>query len=325
MRFTLDLQDHARGFIGWRPYFNKRWPIATDKVVFKRFCAEQGLRTPAIWRERSPDMRDFIVKRAGLSFGKGIRGPFRVQDAKNPAQVASEDGYCEAFVEGQIVKASYWNDGLAALEVKRQPRIIGDGKHSLRELLALILRPGTPKDEWQTYADVAAYQGLDLDAVPSAGRAVLIDFRFATYVEPVSWENGNELRKAQDSALIRQLRELGPVFFQSIPEELRECTLYSVDAIFDSDERLWLLEMNCNPACHPDCYEPMLTSLFGPPEAKVPAVVPPPQALPPYNPLPLQTRPPVAAEIPAEIPAEMPAEFSAPPPLVPPPVRRWLS
>lgn len=318
MRFTLDLQDQARAFIGWRPYFNKRWPIAIDKVVFKTFCAEQGLRTPAMWRRPSADLRDFIVKRTALSFGKGIRGPFRVHDAKDAAQVASEDGYYEAFVEGQIVKASFWNEGLAALEVKRQPRITGDGKHSLRELLGLILRPGTPKDEWQTYADVAAYQGLDLDAVPPAGRNVLVDFRFATYVEPVSFENPNELRKSQDSPLIRQLRELGPRFYQSIPEEFRECTLYSVDAIFDAEERLWLLEMNCNPACHPDCYEPMLTSLFGAPEATAPAPVPAPQALPPYNPLPFQARPPVATEVPADI--------SAPPALIPPPpARRWLS
>ena len=318
-RFSLEIEPRVRAFVGWRPYFNKRWPIATDKVAFKAYCDQQGLRTPAMWRKPAPGMRDFIVKRTALSFGKGIHGPFQTYDAANPAQAAGEDGFYETFIRGQIVKASYWNESLVALEVKPSPSVSGDGRRTLRELIAAILRPTTPKDEWQAYAEVAAYQNLELDSVPARGQSVLVDFRFGTYAEPLTLDNMNALRKAEGSALLRQLRDIGPALNRGIPEELRDCTLFSVDAMLDAEEQLWLLEMNCNPVCHPDCYDAMFHSLFGAPDATAPAPIPPQNALPPYRPVPHQA-PAMAA--PVFPPSGYPLAPDAPAEL---PVKRWLS
>jgi hypothetical protein len=72
-----------------------------------------------------------------------------------------------------------------------------------------------------------------------------------------------------------QFKQFGPVFWQSIPEDLRGFgTLYSVDAIADEQDRLWLLEMNCNPAMHPDLYFGMFEGLFGPADPLEPPVYP---------------------------------------------------
>jgi hypothetical protein len=229
-------------------------------------------------------MRDYLVKHANSSFGMGMSGPFRTYDPRNLAAHASkEHGYYEAFVSGQIVKALYWDDRLVALDVKAPPSVTGDGKRSVRELMAAIVRPNVPQDEWQAYAEVAAYQGLSLDSVPARHQVVLVDFRYGTYAEPVTLHNLNELRRSLDSPLIRQMRELGPPLWQGIPEDLRDCALYSVDAILDPQDRVWLLEMNCNPGCHPDCYEAMFVTLFGAPEATAPAPAPPQSALPSYG------------------------------------------
>ncbi|VVE69403.1 hypothetical protein PCA31118_03195 [Pandoraea captiosa] len=45
--------DTVAGFVGWLPYAVKRWPISTDKIVFKRYCEANGLRVTASWRPPS--------------------------------------------------------------------------------------------------------------------------------------------------------------------------------------------------------------------------------------------------------------------------------
>jgi hypothetical protein len=78
--------------------------------------------------------------------------------------------------------------------------------------------------------------------------------------------------------------------WRSIPEPLRPASLYTVDAIADAEERIWLLEMNCNPAVHPDAYPVMFEGLFGAPldaAGREPASMPPPppaSALPVFSP-----------------------------------------
>jgi hypothetical protein len=321
VQFSPEIVPHVRSFVGWRPYFNKRFAIGFDKTAFKDFCARHGLRTPQMWRTPAVDMREFLVKHHGLSFGQGIHGPFRSYDAGNPAtQALPEAAYYEAFVQGDAVKALYWQDRLVCLEIEPLACVTGDGKRTLRDLIAAVVRRQVPKEEWTVYERTARYQELDLDAVPEADRRVMVDFRFANFMSPVRFENQNRLPKMGDSALVRELRSLAPVFWAGIPEELREATLFSVDGIVDERSQLWLLEMNCNPACHPDAYDAMFETLFGAPESEALAPVPHASALPPYVPGGAMA-----------VPAPMPAAPDAPPPILPsPPMARapqsrWLS
>jgi hypothetical protein len=283
LKYSPQLEPTAMSFAGWRPYFNKRWDIAIDKLAFKDFCARTGIATPAMWRGPSPQMCDFLMKPSTLSFGKGLHGPFRSYDPASSAQkIPSQGGYYEAFIAGRIAKVWYWQDRVACLHVKPQASVTGDGKRKLRELLASRLRPAIPADEWEAFAEVAAYHGVALDDVPAAGRQLMVDYRYGTLAEPFVFTNANKVREMQGSAAMRQLDQYGPLLWQAIPEEMRPATLYSVDAIIDAQDRAWLLEVNCNPACHPDCYEPMFETLFGAPEAKMDAAVAPLSALPPY-------------------------------------------
>src|SRR5262245_27378759 len=86
MRYAPQFEPAVRSFGGWRPYFNKRWDIAIDKLAFKDLCARAGIDTPDIWRTPSAQMRDFLMKPSTLSFGRGLHGPFRGYDPANAAQ-----------------------------------------------------------------------------------------------------------------------------------------------------------------------------------------------------------------------------------------------
>src|SRR5687767_13399811 len=46
MAFTPQLLPQIIDFSGWRAYFNRIWPLATDKLKFKEYCLNNGIRTP---------------------------------------------------------------------------------------------------------------------------------------------------------------------------------------------------------------------------------------------------------------------------------------
>ena len=280
LRYTTHTDDQTIGLKGWTPYAIKRWPTGMSKLAFKDFCQRNGLRTPAMWRAPSPEMRDFLVKKDASSFGEGLRGPFRRHEAQDPAQSLAEGGFYEAFVRGRIVKATYWDGRLACVEILDMPTVKGDGRSSVRELFASRCIDPPPEHEWLFLGGVAAYQGLTLDTIPAAGHPVLIDYRNGSYAHPRSRRNANALQEIAGSALLAQLAGCGPVLWQGIPETLRPATLFAVDAILDEQERLWLLEMNCNPVCHPDVYGPMMETLFGAADATEAPPQLPPSALP---------------------------------------------
>jgi hypothetical protein len=49
---------------------------------------------------------------------------------------------------------------------------------------------------------------------------------------------------------------------KGIPAEIRDGTVFTVDAIVDTSNAIWALEMNSNPFLHPAVYELMLRSLL---------------------------------------------------------------
>jgi hypothetical protein len=257
----------ATGFIGWLPYFNKRWGFATDKLDFKGFCASNGLTTPAYWQSAQGGLHDVLIKHRKSSFGVGIRGPYRTIDPAQPAHCLEEGEYYENFVPGRIAKVWYWNAKAVALEVHAMPRTSGNGKATLRELVEPELQGLPQSPDRRVLQDVAAYQDLTLNSVISKGQQVLIDFKYGSPLTLTKGGHRNIIEQYEGTKIGQQLAANGRVFWQAVPEAIRENTLFTVDAIIDDEERVWLLEANCNPTGHPDIYPAVLESLFGSPAA----------------------------------------------------------
>jgi hypothetical protein len=314
LHYTRQVDESTIGFAGWMPYFNKRWPIGSGKFAFKDYCQRNGLRTPAMWRSPAPDMGDFLVKHDNKSFGQAIHGPFRRYDARDSRQAIDDKGYYEAFIRGRIVKATYWESRLAAVEIKTMATVKGDGKSKLRQLIEPLMHAETPADEWDNLAAIAAaYEDLTLDAVPAAGRSVLVDFRFASYANAIDRNALNPYADLAGTPLLKQLVECGPVLWAGVPESLRAATLFTVDAMADEQDRLWLLEMNCNPVCHPRVYPLMFETLFGPADTQEEAAQVPASALPhPSLAIAATARSAALMGAPAGIPATIPMAGSHP-------------
>jgi hypothetical protein len=259
------LADEVLGFIGWLPYPAKKWPTGAGKQAFKNLCAEKGLATPAAWDDPARSEVDYLLKSFTGSFGVGLRGPLRPGQAL-PADVTFDrtKWYCEAFVRGRTLKAWYWDNRLACVEIQPMPVIEGDGRRNVVEL-AEAARPKIGPDlDPGALRDLCAYQGLATDSVPEAGRQILAEVRYGSALSPSSAANSNMLERERESFIGRQLVHAGPLFWESIPEPLRLGVLYTVDAVVDQNNRVWFLEMNCNPMGHPDLYTYMLEGFLGP-------------------------------------------------------------
>jgi len=308
--------EDVRAFKGWLPYACKTWPTGQRKLAFKEFCASAGVRIPAMWRSREAGAADFIVKKDNSSFGHGLRGPFRASAPQEPAHLLAEDEYYEQFIRGRVAKAFYWDGKLACVELHDMPTVCGDGEHSLRELLtrSLVatvigdhLRTAVAgvvrQEQWDVFAACAAYQGMTLDTIAPAGECVLVDFRYSSQLLRFTFGNDNVCKQLEGSALMQQFADAGPALLRGIPEALRPATIFSLDAIVDEQDRVWLLEMNANPVCHPDVYPLMIESLFGTPDALDAPAPPPASALPDMAAFRLQNPPPPGALHHLEAPA----------------------
>lgn len=266
IRYALRLTNDSTGFAGWMPYFNKQWTEARDKLAFKAACLEGDIATPAFDRSAMEHGNGFVVKPSrASSFGRGISGPFR---AGSPPASFAEGEYPEAFITGTVLKAWFWDDTLAVLEAFPFPSIQGDGNRPLRALLQPMLPRGRTRRLMARIVGCLAWQGLTLDDVIEAGRKVIIDFRYGSglFIDPGL--NSNRLAAFSDSPVLGQLRTAGAYFLSRIPGDLRPGVVFTLDAVVDESERVWFLEINCNPTVHPDVYPMMFDALFaqdGPP------------------------------------------------------------
>jgi hypothetical protein len=291
MGYTPYLRDDVKGFVGWLPYFNKRWTLAIDKLAFKDFCSANGLPTPRYWTRAADGIRDFIVKQRSSSFGYGIRGPFKTVELSGQEGTLKDNEYYEEFVPGKIAKVWYWNDNPVCLEMRDMPAVFGNGKLSLYDLMLLQANSSGVPPEQGEVATFARYQGFSPDDVVPSGTMVLADFRYGSVLIPLTLENINSLAEHANTLLGRQLAEAGPMFWRAIPEDMRTSTLYTIDAIVDAENRAWFLEANCNPMVHPDNYFPMFESMFGP-ALTIPSTGIPAGALPGIQAAPMMPPPP---------------------------------
>jgi hypothetical protein len=259
-RFTYSptLSSKSIGFIGWLPYFNKRWSEAIDKRAFKATCASLGLKLPSTGQLALEHRDGVLVKGAKESFGRQIRGPFKRSERK-PALKAGE--FYEAFMPGKIAKTWFWNEEPIALEIEEMPSVIGDGSTPLRaQVLSSASRESAPVN-WLSVEHCLAWQDLSLDDVLAPERKAMIDFRYGSRLAKGTPISG-QLHAMRQSSVVAQLYAAGPRFFHLIPQSIREGTLYSVDAMIDEQDVVWFLEMNCNPAVHTDVYPAIFRTLF---------------------------------------------------------------
>ena len=247
-------------FIGWMPYPVKSWDISTDKAAFKRYALECGLRVTAGWTEGEALAPDFIVKPAVGSFGQGIRGPFRRGTSVERA-VPREGEFCEQFIKGRSAKAWFWNGQPCALEVLTPPRLYGDGRRTLREIATQPRGNFDVALDLHASADMLAWQGMHADDIVPEGAEVMLDYRYMTPHDRVTLKN-RDVWSTIDAGIAAQFAYAGPLLQRGIDEAVRENAVFTVDAVIDAQDRVWLLEMNSHPMIHPRVYPAMLASVF---------------------------------------------------------------
>ena len=252
------LTDDAFMFAGWLPYQLKRWDIASDKLAFKRYAESVGIAIPPYSSAREKSLRGVIVKKAKSSFGAQIRGPFG-HSIDAPIDVASGE-YYEQFVEGTLVKVWYWNEEPVCAELDRMPSVVGDGISDLRALiLARADQTGVSKSAEREKilsqsAPLLRHFGKDMGSVLDKGVRQIVEFRYGSMLMQPADRQVVRIDRASGQAWMAPLWPIGRHLIEAIPPESRPQTLFTVDAVLDSEERLWMLEMNSNPTVHPLAY-----------------------------------------------------------------------
>lgn len=263
--------------VGWLPYQIKRWPEASDKLVFKDCCAGLGLRVPGHWHDGPPQADDYIVKPRTGSWGRGIRGPFRAAHRPvtvlaganvrhNDLQVETPESlqpgeYFEQFIPGCPAKIWFWNAIPVAMECASLPTVIGDGRRSLARIVAERRGNFDLGFNLDSSRAMLAWQGVTADTVAPAGATYLLSFLYASVFDRIVLQS-RECLAQQSPARRAELEHIGLCLFDSIPADARVHTLFTLDAVIDHQDHLWLLEMNSHTVIHPCGYGVMLDDLF---------------------------------------------------------------
>lgn len=250
--------DDTAGFAGWHHPHQEGWPLASDKVTFKRQASAMGLRVPAGWNTGVPLANDFLRKKRTGSFGSDIDGPFNAKVCDS--QPLADETYYEQFISGRSAKAWCWNGQIVALELVEPPYLTGDGLRSLEALAAARGNVGRalPLDKAE---GMLAWQGLTAASIPDAGQKVLLDFRYVTPFDAPVHENRNVWLQ-QEEQVRHQFARAASLLQTCVPAQLAGRTLFTLDAVLDAHARVWFLEMNSHPMVHPDVYGPMLSTLM---------------------------------------------------------------
>jgi hypothetical protein len=275
-QYVRQLDDDVTHFAGWLPYRLRRWPEAMDKLVFKERARQAGLRVPEHGRDPAVAMSDVVVKRAMSSFATQVHGPYR-QSSEHALDLAAGD-YHERFIDGRLLKLWCWGGQAIGVEVDPMPTVFGNGHSTLEQLIdgrSRLARPQTAERLATLLARsevVLRYDGRTLADVLEPGQCQRVEFRY-----------GSELMHPRDRQLVdlqasiearwEPLREAARTMAGWLPDELRDDTVFTVDAVLDIDDRAWLLEMNCNPMVHPLLYQPMLDTLMAHAAPAAPALI----------------------------------------------------
>jgi hypothetical protein len=253
-------QDTAR-FIGWRPYSMKTWKKAADKVAFKRFLKKNSIATPTFYTNRNDniEINDVIIKLEESSFGKGIKGPFKsTKDVK--LNIKGRE-FFEQYIDGEIVKIWFWEHKPIAVEALPHLCIYGNGHSTIHELIVAHAQSINRKVNTGYFEEFIAYNGETLQSVLENGKKFPIDFRYKSLLPTSHQTKDMYVRDHPVLSKSKELINIGKAVEKDVPYSLKKCFAYVVDAVIDSNQKVWILELNCNPHIHPYIYDAMITSL----------------------------------------------------------------
>lgn len=259
-QYTHAFEVDALRFIGWYPSARHRWPLASEKLLFKRFAVENSILTPEYSTDPVAAMPDVLVKRSVSSFSFAIRGPFRASSEYTLDAAAGE--YFERFVRGLIAKIWYWNDRPVCLEMERMPYVQGNGITPIGLLATRRLHRRLKRGAAKRLEDFLRFQGVSSETVLEKGVVQTIDFRYGSRFSIPAYAHNVDLVREMIPSLESQLRDIGRKLWGAVSGQADPNTVFTVDAIIDAEDRIWTLEMNCNPAIHPYVYPTMIGSLF---------------------------------------------------------------
>ena len=251
------------GFAGWLPYAPRTWDLAQSCALFRGFLREHSLPTPELHSTTPPFAGEVLVRRAGPA-SEAVLGPFAT-----PAEHPLADGEAyETFLLGTRVRFWYWNGAPLCAELQKMPTVVGDGSRSLRDLIlerATWSRPFSEEQEGALFArpsPLLSLQGHALASPLAHGMRVIIDHALDSPLLHPSERQTFLVDGADEPAWLTTVRRAGDLLRSAAPPEFRSDLLFTVDAVFDRDEQLWLLEMNGNPIVHPALYPAIIGTLF---------------------------------------------------------------
>src|SRR5882724_7597619 len=134
LKYESSITPEVEVFTGWRLVPRTDWDLTLDKLKFKNFCEHSGLRTPPLVADARV-AGGAIVKEARRRAARGrILGPMAVDEALRIAAASGRELYAEKLIDGDTIRAWYWNGILACIERRPHPRVIGDGDLTVRAL-----------------------------------------------------------------------------------------------------------------------------------------------------------------------------------------------
>jgi D-alanine-D-alanine ligase-like ATP-grasp enzyme len=173
--------------------------ISADKQLSYELCAQEGIRIPAtiacsdINQNRNQiaillATGPVIVKpnSASLSWGLtlNVRTTQAFEEAFAEAQKFSETVLVQEQVTGEEVRFMVVGGEVRAALLRQTPRVVGDGKHTLAELIAIENEERANLDTMATYPllddKIIDFSNFDLESIPSVGE--MIEFNRSTMI-----------------------------------------------------------------------------------------------------------------------------------------------
>jgi hypothetical protein len=266
------LTDDTTGFLGWLPYRPIQWELSTEKLQFKRYATDHGLRTPKWWMAPAQPDQDYILKTSRGSWGLQVRGPFRAGAQVPLLEGAPEEHgepFAEQFILGTNLKIWIWGRTVFHVHAHPYSEVVGDGHTALSKLVEQLAQSQSPRmpravDDERGLAACLEYQGLTIDSVPAAGRSVWLDIRYGRdYRSPVTSESADNCLHRLSPKILQQAAAATKLLEEDLMARFTAPILYSLDGVADANEDVWWLEVNSNPSLPPSGYPHIFETLFG--------------------------------------------------------------
>jgi hypothetical protein len=137
----------------------------------------------------------------------------------------------------------------------------GNGHSTIAELIEAHAYAINRTVDATAFLPMLVYQGMTLNTTLTKDQVCPIDFRYKS-VLPTSHQT-QDVKVAEHPLLANHpmLHRLGQLIGQQADFGQRD-RVYSIDAVIDINQRLWILEMNCNPHIHPLLYEPIVADML---------------------------------------------------------------